>query len=129
MLAKLPILADEIQARNRLADYYDGRLAGHAVTPKRRPGSLSAWAQYSILIERRDQVRAELQAQGIPSQIYYPEPMHLQAPYRPYGNGEASLPVSERLAQSILSLPMHAYMEEATAARICDAVIAAAKRA
>ncbi len=126
LLAKLPILDDEIAARDRLAAYYDDRLGGIAKTPTRRNRDVCAWAQYSILLENRDQVMQALQADGIACQIYYPEPMHLQAPYRAYGGGEGSLPVSEKVGRHILSLPMHPYMDEADAARVADAVIAAA---
>ena len=68
---------------------------------------------------------ARLSEAGVPSAIYYPLPMHLQPAYQQYGRGEGSLPVSESLSKRILSLPMHPYMDDATADRICDAVLAA----
>ena len=83
----------------------------------------SAWAQYSILVDDRDALTAALRAREIPFAIYYPMPMHLQEAYRPYGRGEGSLPESESLSSRILSLPMHPYMEEETATRICAAVL------
>lgn len=122
LLGKLPALPGEIEARNRLADFYDERLPDYTVTPIRLEGHTSAWAQYSILLDDRDRVRARLQEYGIPTAVYYPKPMHLQPAYAPYGAGEGSLPASEELARRILSLPMHAYMKDEIAERIAEAV-------
>lgn len=122
LLAKLPSFPDELQARQMLADRYDQLLGDIVVTPLRHPGSTSAWAQYSILTPRRNEAMTQLKARGIPTAIYYPRPMHLQTAYRQFGNGPGSLPVSERLAGEILSLPMHPFMDEATADRIGAAV-------
>jgi dTDP-4-amino-4,6-dideoxygalactose transaminase len=62
----------------------------------------------------------------VPTAIYYPVPMHLQAAYRDHGGGEGSCPVSERLARRVLSLPMHPYLADATIARIAEIVRRAA---
>ena len=67
-------------------------------------------------------MQAALAEQGIPTAIHYPVPMHLQPAYRAYGDGPGSLPVSERLSRQVLSLPMHADLDEATATRIARAV-------
>lgn len=122
LLGKLPAFAREIEARNRLADHYDERLGDLATTPLRLEGHISAWAQYSLLLDDRDGVRARLQEKGIPTAVYYPKPMHLQPAYAAYGAGEGSLPVSEELSGRILSLPMHGYMQDPVAERIADAV-------
>ncbi|MFT5695559.1 MAG: UDP-2-acetamido-2-deoxy-ribo-hexuluronate aminotransferase, partial [Myxococcota bacterium] len=86
----------------------------------------SSWAQYSILLDDRDKVAARLEAEKISTAIYYPIPTHLQPAYAAWGEGAGSLPVSEGLCQRILSLPMHPYMDETTAERICAAVVEAA---
>ncbi|MDP6977086.1 MAG: DegT/DnrJ/EryC1/StrS aminotransferase family protein [Myxococcota bacterium] len=125
LLPKLAVFASELEARARLADRYDQRLAGAVTTPIREAGKSSAWAQYSILLDDRDRVQQALRTAGIPSAIYYPIPMHLQPAYAAYGRGEGSLPVSEALSKRILSLPMHPYLDDATADRICDTVLAA----
>jgi len=125
LLAKLPSFAAEIEAREQLAQRYDAMLSGHVTIPLRRPGSRSAWAQYSILTPRRDELTARLKTAGIPTAIYYPRPMHQQSAYERFGHGTGSLPVSERLAREILSLPMHPFMPDETASRIGAAVIAA----
>ena len=128
LLAKLPIFEQEIEARNRLADLYDERLSDVAETPVRIPGTRSAWAQYSILIDERDRVAADLKEQGIPNAIYYPKPLHLQPAYERFGDGPGSMPVSEDLCRRIISLPMHPYMKPEVAVRLTDAVRAAVKR-
>ena len=122
LLPKLAILNDEIAARERLAAHYDAALAGAVALPGRRAGRQSAWAQYTIQVEQRDRVAAVLQAQGIPTAVYYPRPMHLQSAYIAYGDGPGSLPVSERLSERVLSLPMHPYLNDTSAERICAAV-------
>ncbi|MBC8340034.1 MAG: DegT/DnrJ/EryC1/StrS family aminotransferase [Proteobacteria bacterium] len=127
LLPKLAIFEREIAARTKLAAHYDARLADAVTTPLREDGKASSWAQYSVLIDDRDDVQAKLRKAGIPTAVYYPLPMHLQPAYAAYGDGDGSLPVSESLAKRIMSLPMHPYMEEATADTICDALIEAVR--
>jgi dTDP-4-amino-4,6-dideoxygalactose transaminase len=129
LLPKLAILAQEIEAREALSRLYDRRLADFVQLPGRVDGSQSAWAQYSILVDDRDGVVHELQAQGIPFAIYYPKPIHLQSPYARFSRGEGSLPITERLSRNILSIPMHPYVEPELAERICSAVIRALREA
>lgn len=126
LLAKLEVFEDELAARERVAGAYDRLLDPRIVRPPRIRGSMSAWAQYSILIDRRDQVMAELAQQGIPTAIYYPKPLHLQPAFARFGSGAGTLPVAERLCGRILALPMHPYLDEPTIARITRAVNAAA---
>jgi dTDP-4-amino-4,6-dideoxygalactose transaminase len=125
LLAKLEIFEDEIMARERVAKAYDTRLDKRIVRPPRRDGTLSAWAQYCILLDNRDGVAKKLSADGIPTAIYYPRPMHQQTAYARYGKGPGSLPVSEKLSGRILALPMHPYLDEPTIERIVGRVNAA----
>lgn len=129
LLAKLSIFPDELAARHRVAHRYSERLSGAVVTPVVAAGSTSAWAQYTIQSNRREQLRAHLQSVGVPTAVYYPRPMHLQAAYRRFGAGEGSLPVSERLCDRVLSLPMHPYLTIAEIDQICGAVLEANRRA
>ena len=122
LMVKLSVFDAEIDARERVAACYDAGLAGIAGLPARLPGRRSTWAQYTIRLERRDQVQAALAAQGIPTAIHYPLPMHLQPAYRAWGEGPGSLPVSERLSRQVLCLPMHPDLDEETAMRIARAV-------
>ena len=122
LLVKLPAFDAEIDARERVAALYDSVLAGAVGLPGRLPERRSTWAQYTIRLDRRDEVQAALAAQGIPTAIHYPVPMHLQPAYRGWGEGPGSLPVSERLSRQVLCLPMHADLDEPTAMRIARAV-------
>lgn len=126
LLAKLPFLSGELEMREQLAQYYDARLGDLVAIPKRSEGARSAWAQYSILVDDRDRVAAELNAQGIPTAVYYPRPLHLQPAFARFGAGAGSLPVSEGLCRRVLSLPMHPYLDEAAVERVCAAVKEAA---
>lgn len=123
LLAKLKGFEAEIAARDRLADTYQAALGNAVKTPPRPKGLTSAWAQYTIQVEDRDGLKFRLAEKSVPSAVYYPMPMHLQTAYRDYGAGEGSLPVAERLCKTVLSLPMHPYMADATAQHICDVVL------
>ncbi|MCC7047925.1 MAG: DegT/DnrJ/EryC1/StrS aminotransferase family protein, partial [Alphaproteobacteria bacterium] len=122
LLAKLKVFARELETRERVARIYDSRLGNLVAVPVRAPGVTSSWAQYTVQVDRRDQVAAWLKSAGIPTAIYYQRPLHLQSAYRRYGQGAGSLPVSERVADRVLSLPIHGYLDDAAAQRVCDAV-------
>jgi len=121
---KLKIFPEEIVAREEAARRYAQGLGDLAVVPRVPSGSTSVWAQYTIRIGggRRDKVAAVLKAEGIPTAIYYPIPLHRQQAYRHYPVGEGGVAVSDRSAAEVLSLPMHGYLDAATQARIIDAV-------
>ena len=124
LLEKLKIFPEEIVARERVARRYSAALADVATVPKLARGSTSVWAQYTIRLPagRRDELAAALKPQGIPTAIHYPVPLHRQEPYRRFPVAEGGAPVSERLAEEVISLPMHAYLDEATQDRIIAAV-------
>ena len=121
---KLKIFPDEIEARNAVARRYTRGLGDVAIVPAVPEGLTSVWAQYTIRLApgRRDALAAALRVQGIPTAIYYPIPLHKQGAYRTYPVSRSGLANSERLADEVISLPMHAYLEEETQARIIDAV-------
>ncbi len=121
---KLKIFLEEIEARNIIAQRYAEALGDVVTVPKIREGLTSVWAQYTIRLapERRDEVVAALKTEGIPTAIYYPIPLHRQVAYRDYPVGRNGLSVSERLADEVLSLPMHAYLDETTQMRIVHAL-------
>ena len=72
-------------------------------------GMTSVWAQYTIRLKPgvRDGLAATLKAQGIPTAIYYPKPLHRQEAYKHFPVADGGLPVSDRLADEVISLPMH----------------------
>jgi dTDP-4-amino-4,6-dideoxygalactose transaminase len=127
LIEKLAVFADEIVARDRVANAYNAALKDVAIVPVVKPGYTSVWAQYTIRLpgRDRDKVAAALKAQGVPTAIYYPKPLHVQTAYRDYPVAGNGLPVSERLAKEVLALPMHPYLDEPTQARIVGAVRAA----
>lgn len=125
LLAKIEIFAEETEARNRLAEKYSARLGNLVKVPAKPAGVVSAWAQYTIQVRNRDMVQQRLKDAGVPTAVYYPLPMHLQPAYQAFGNGANSLPVSEELSRTVLSLPMNPYANDDDVAVICDAVAAA----
>jgi dTDP-4-amino-4,6-dideoxygalactose transaminase len=127
LLAKLAVFRDELAARARIAQIYDSRLGNAVATPVRVADSTSAWAIYAVLLPdgaARDRVQAALKADGVPTAIYYPRPLHLQPAYRDHHDG-SSLPVSEDLAHRILALPIHPDLSEAAIEHVCESVRAA----
>ncbi|MFO1059187.1 MAG: DegT/DnrJ/EryC1/StrS family aminotransferase [Dongiaceae bacterium] len=125
LIEKLQIFAEEIEARQRVAERYDSGLAGCVAVPAIAPGVRSVWAQYTVISERRDRIVAALREDGIPTAIHYPLPLHRQLCYAGCRTAPGGLPVSERLARQVVSLPMHAYLEPETQDRIIAAVQAA----
>ena len=123
LIEKLAIFPQEIEMRQAVAERYAAGLAGSVIsTPKVIDGGVSVWAQYVIEHENRDGLAAHLRTQGVPTAVYYPVPMHVQAPYAHFPQGPGGLPVTEALAETVLALPMHPYMDEAVQQQIIDAV-------
>jgi len=113
---KLDHLDDYHLLRQKAASWYDTSLSGieGLQTPVRSPFSTHIFHQYTLQLEasRRDKLKQYLQENGIPSQVYYPVPLHLQRAYADLNYREGSLPVSEELCNRVLSLPMHTEMEQ-----------------
>jgi dTDP-4-amino-4,6-dideoxygalactose transaminase len=124
LIEKLKIFPEEIVARQAAAARYADGLADVATVPRAGNESTSVWAQYTIRLApgRRDALAAALKAQGIPTAIYYAKPLHRQVAYRDFPIAEGGLPVSERLAEEVISLPMHAYLDRPVQDRIIAAV-------
>lgn len=125
LIEKLKIFDDEIAARNRVAERYARGLGNVVTVPGLGAGCTSVWAQYTIRLPQgvdRDGFAASLKAQGIPTAIYYPKSMHQQTAYRDFPVADGGLPVCEKLSADVISLPMHAYLDEPTQERIIEAV-------
>ena len=125
LIEKLKIFEDEIAARNEVAARYARGLGNLVTVPRLASGCTSVWAQYTIRLPNgtdRDDFAAALKAQGIPTAIYYTKSMHQQTAYREFPVAEGGLPASERLSDDVISLPMHAYLDEATQERVIQAV-------
>jgi dTDP-4-amino-4,6-dideoxygalactose transaminase len=111
LLAKLEIFEEEIAARDRVAKRYAALLGDRVRVPQVRKGVRSVWAQYTIRVAGRDRVAQRLREHGVPTAIHYPKPLPDQPAYACYPSVPGGVPVSERLASEVLSLPMHAYLE------------------
>jgi dTDP-4-amino-4,6-dideoxygalactose transaminase len=124
LLEKLKIFPSEIVARQRVAERYAAALGEIAIVPKVPDGYTSVWAQYTIRVKAgtRDGVADRLKQRGVPTAIYYPKPLHRQTAYKHFPVVDGGLPVSEKLADEVLSLPMHPYLDEMTQDRIITAV-------
>jgi dTDP-4-amino-4,6-dideoxygalactose transaminase len=122
LIEKLKIFPDEIAARDRVAKRYNEMLGDVVAVPVVAEGNTSVWAQYTMRVPNRDALAAALKAKGVPTAIYYPKPLHQQTAYSKFPCAGNGVPVSERLAGEVLSLPMHPYLEEAVQDRIIAAV-------
>jgi dTDP-4-amino-4,6-dideoxygalactose transaminase len=128
LIEKLEVFPKEVEARNRIADRYSNGLKESVQIPFIPPNSMSVWAQYSILVENRDNLQQCLAQAKIPTMIYYPKPLHLQGAFTNLGYRPGDFPVSERTSQAILSLPMHPYLEDDEIDMVIDAVAACSTR-
>ena len=117
--AKLAVFPEELRARRQVAQWYDEFLVG-VETPFVPRDYQSAWAQYSVLSDRREAIRAQLTEAGIPSAVYYAKPLHLQSAYRDGRYGPGDMPHSEAASRRIFSLPMHPYLEKAQVKLIAE---------
>ena len=125
LLAKLSIFDEECGRRNAVAARYDDGLKECVRTPALLDGATSVWAQYTIVSPERDAIVESLAADGIPTALFYPHPLHTQAPYAHCPKPDSGLPVTESLAQQTVSLPMHPYLDVDAQDRIIAAVKAA----
>ena len=123
---KLKAFAEfELDAVNAAAARYTELLQGLA-TPVIPEGFRSSWAQYTLRLdssEQRDALQAALKAEGIPSMVYYPKPMHLQTAFA--GLPARPCPVATSLCDRVLSLPMHPYLTEEQIETVSTAVLKA----
>jgi len=125
LLAKMEIFKDEMDLRQQVAKRYEVGLKGLVTTPTILAGNRSAWAQYTIKTDHREQIRNVLSQAGIPTAIYYPIPLHQQPIYQNHYNYTGVCPNAEAICPQVMSLPFHPYLEEADQDRICIAVASA----
>ncbi|MDS7957127.1 MULTISPECIES: DegT/DnrJ/EryC1/StrS family aminotransferase [unclassified Acinetobacter] len=121
LLPKLEILDDEIQARQKVAEIYNQLFsqAGINTTPFIESYNTSAWAQYTIQIDNRAEVQEKLKAQGIPTAVHYPIPLNKQPAV---ADSEIHLPIGDAVAEKVMSLPMHPYLQERQQIEIVEAL-------
>jgi len=119
---KLKHFDQELETRRRAADLYSELLSGIVRTPLVASGKTSTWAQYTILTPKRDQLRAALQAQHIPTAIHYPLPLPRQEAFAGQVPAGEQFPVSDELSRTVLSLPMHGFITEQEVREVAEAV-------
>ncbi len=123
LIEKLKVFGEEIEWRGAAAARYNEGLRPHvAKVPDLPQGNVSNWAQYTIEHPNRDGLAAHLKEKGVPTAVYYPIPMHLQPAYEHFPRGAGGLPVTERLKDVVISLPMHSDLTAEVQAVIIDAV-------
>lgn len=122
LLEKLKIFPGELERRQAVVDVYAAGLPQTIAKPNLRSDVISAWAQYTIRSGERDALLAKCRSAGLPTAIYYPSPLHQQTAYRQYPVVDGGAPVAERHAETVLSLPMHPYLEPEVQAWIISVV-------
>jgi dTDP-4-amino-4,6-dideoxygalactose transaminase len=127
LLQKLAIFGDEIDKRQVVAGRYRAGLSDVAVTPFVSGGCISTWAQYTIRVpaQRRAGFIEAMKAAGVPTAIYYPNPLHRQPAYNRFPAAGNGLPVTDRVAAEVVALPMHPYLDEETQGYIIESARAA----
>jgi dTDP-4-amino-4,6-dideoxygalactose transaminase len=122
LLEKLKIFPEEIALREHVARRYGAGLASNRLrTPSVIEGAQSVWAQYTIVVDDRAKLQADLKDVGIPTAVHYPIPLNRQPAYAHFPS--AATPNSEALSRTVVSLPMHPYLDETTQDRIIEAVV------
>ncbi len=120
-LAQLPKLAGFNERRRAIAARYDAELRG-VITPVVRPGVTHVYHQYTIRVASRDAFAERLKERGVGSAIYYPIPVHRQKPFLALGHGDERYPVTERLTEQVLSIPVHPSLTDDEVATVIGAV-------
>mgnify|MGYP000153280522 CR=1 FL=1 len=118
LLPKLEIFPDEVVLRNKVAAKYTSLLNEFGIlsTPSVEEYNRSTWAQYTIRVQQRENTQKELANLGIPSAVHYPIPLNKQPAV---GDTKVYLPVGDRAASEVLSLPMHPYLTVEMIEKIC----------
>ncbi|SDT91089.1 DegT/DnrJ/EryC1/StrS family aminotransferase [Geopseudomonas guangdongensis] len=122
LLPKLEIFESELAKRQQVAANYAHLLELHGIeAPFVTAGNTSAWAQYTVQVESRDRMQAQLKVAGVPTAVHYPIPLNQQPAVK---DEHASLPVGDAIARKVMSLPMHPYLGETEQQAICAALAA-----
>ena len=109
VLQKLKIFDEELVKRAKVAKRYDEKLDAYFGKQRILDNATSAYGLYTIDCEDRDELMAYLKENNIPCGAYYPRPVNTQTAYAKWNT--RSLPVCEKLSKTVLSIPMHPYLE------------------
>lgn len=122
LLEKLAIFPEELIARNKIASFYSANIDPRIKIPTVPDGFISSWAQYTIRVKRREELRLSLSKLGIPSAIYYTKSMHKQTAFDYLGYYKDRFPVADLLSDSVISIPMHPYLSEIDQIKVINAL-------
>ncbi len=123
LLEKIKIFSHELDLRQRVASRYGLALDRFCKVPNLTSEVTSSWAQYTLSLDSRDSIQSQLKLAGIPSVIYYPIPLSRQIGYTQYPQVSSKTTVSDALSLSVLSLPMHPYLETAVQDNIIETLV------
>ena len=112
LLAKLPHYKKELEEREKVANSYSNKVKSNATLPIIKLNRSSVWAQYTLKVKNRDDLKNKLQEKGIPTSIYYPLPLHLQKCFKNLKYKSGALPNSEKASKEVISLPMNAFLNK-----------------
>jgi dTDP-4-amino-4,6-dideoxygalactose transaminase len=123
LIEKMKLFPEEIEMREKVAARYNEALgrSNSIRTPRVIDGAQSTWAQYVLQVPDRDKLISDLKAKGVPTAVYYPIPLSQQKGYKHFPS--APTPVSEKISKTVVALPMHPYLDEATQDKIIAAVL------
>lgn len=123
LLAKLEGFPRELERKRVIASHYTKMLQNAVQIPSVPDNCRSAWAQFCIRSVNRSPIITELKASSIPAAVYYPKPLHLQSAFTDLAYVKGNFPVSEKVADEIFALPMHAYLDDKDLEMICNVII------
>ena len=113
LCAKWTRLAEWNKRRIQIAQVYLEELAGTPITtPTTAKGNNHTWHQFTVRSSQREELAKHLRENQIDCSVFYPVPLHLHDPYRAFGGGEGSLPVTEQVSREVLSLPVHPHLSD-----------------
>jgi UDP-2-acetamido-2-deoxy-ribo-hexuluronate aminotransferase len=128
LLAKLEVFDRELKARDATAKRYASTLEHAVQVPYVESYNVSAWAQYTIQVSHRTELQQSLSAQGIPTAVHYPVPIHMQPVFASLNLARGTFPISEKASERVLSLPMHPYMSDANVEAVTSALLTAVRQ-
>lgn len=123
LIEKLKIFPKELALRNQVAMEYSQRLEHNFKVPNIPDELVSAWAQYTLIVPNRETLQKKLNAENIPTAIYYPKALSQQSGYCHFPRVSSGLSISEKLSGQVLSLPMHPYLSSSQVNSICDLLL------
>lgn len=128
LIEKFKIFPNELISRNKIADRYNALLDETLIKPFIPSNISSSWAQYTVRSENRDFIQSELKKKKIPSIVYYPKPISKQDGYKHFPSVKSGTPNSENLSETVLSFPMHPYLEKNEQDKIIETINSVIKK-